>query len=209
MPINLRQVRSSRAHTHTCGGPQPATSPLSQLSLDLREQKPLLSENLKRGSWQSRGTARDWPLCIFSSSLAVAHPNCRGCQSLTYGPTPPRRCRRHLHSPTPRPFRFDYVERKSHRMLHCMSSGEIAALLCLQLLIIKHQSFKSQVEFESETPPSRTWKFTPALHSSGHINLSRWRSRVFSCPSDQQPPGFKVVISVPPFVFLVYLSCIV
>lgn len=31
-------------------GPQPATSPLSQLSLDFSEHKPLLSENLKRRS---------------------------------------------------------------------------------------------------------------------------------------------------------------
>lgn len=85
-------------------GPQHATSPLSQLSLDFSKQKPLLSKPEAR-PWQSRGTARDWPQCIFSSSLAVAHPNCRGCQSLT--------CTAACPLPPPH---FDYVERESHRV---------------------------------------------------------------------------------------------
>ena len=92
------QPPTGQVLAHILRGPQPATSPLSQLSLDFSEHKPsffffsfffFFIRKPEAPLWQSRGTARDWPLCIFSSSLAVAHPDCRGCQSLACAPPAP------------------------------------------------------------------------------------------------------------------------
>lgn len=85
VPINLRQVRSSHTYTQS---PTHDLSPVTTVTWLQRAETSFIRKPEAR-LWQSWGTARDWPLCIFRSSLAVTHPNCRGCQSLAYTPTPP------------------------------------------------------------------------------------------------------------------------
>lgn len=78
----------SGPRTHTQRSPTRDLSPVTTVTWLQRAETPFIRKP-EALLWQSWGTARDWPLCIFSSSLAVAHPNCRGCQSLTSTPTSP------------------------------------------------------------------------------------------------------------------------
>lgn len=68
--------------------------PLPCHNCHFREQTPPPPSFIRKPEaalWQSRGTARNWPLCIFSSRLAVTHPYCWGCQRLPPSPNPPPR----------------------------------------------------------------------------------------------------------------------
>ena len=102
------QPPTGQVLAHILRGPQPATSPLSQLSLDFSEHKPsffffsfffFLSENLKRRSDKAEELPETDP-CVY---LAAAWQS----------PIPTVEAVRASHAHRPPPPRSDYVARES------------------------------------------------------------------------------------------------
>ncbi|KAL7370074.1 hypothetical protein ABVT39_018293, partial [Epinephelus coioides] len=95
-----------RSLAHIRRGPTPATSPLSQLSLDFSEQKPLLSENLKRCSDKAEELPETDPCVYLAAAWQSPIPTVEAV----------RASHTHRAHPPPPPH-FDYGERESHGAL--------------------------------------------------------------------------------------------
>lgn len=92
-------------------GPQPATSPLSQLSLDFSEHKPLLSENLKRRSDKAEDLPETDPCVYLAAAWQSPIPTVEAVRGS------------HAHrAPPPPPPWFDHVEWESHGALSAFGS---------------------------------------------------------------------------------------
>ncbi|GLD63298.1 zinc finger E-box-binding homeobox 2 [Lates japonicus] len=89
-PQCLSTSDRSGPHAHIRRGPQPATSPLSQLSLDFSKQRPLLSENLKRGSDKAEELPETDPCVYLAAAWQSPIPTVEAVRaSHTDRPLPP------------------------------------------------------------------------------------------------------------------------